>query len=81
MVNNVTEIAPNTLTPMHVITVMYLIGFSNCVCPSVQWSIQWLWTPKSGRCWNEPLCRRETSAQHPHTKEVACCYRVATVWR
>lgn len=27
--NNVTEIAPNTLTPMHVITAMYLIGLGD----------------------------------------------------
>lgn len=75
-VNNVTEIASNTSTPMHIITAMYLIGFGNAVS-----------APRSNSPFSDSEIRSllkraivsPRDAQHPRTKEVACRYRVATV--
>lgn len=75
--NNVTEIAPNMLTPMHIIIVMSTTSLASatCVCPSLQWPIQrrGLRNPVAAETSH---CVAARDAQHPRsTKEVACCYR------
>lgn len=58
MANNVTEITPNTLTPMHVITLMWLVGHGQGSVLCSNGPFRRRGGPKSGRR-NEPLCRHK----------------------
>lgn len=81
--NNVTEIAPNMLTPMHVIIVMSTTSLASatCVCSSLQWPIQrrGLRNPVAAETSH---CVAARDAQHPRSTQkkllvaTAHCYRV-----